>query len=43
MKDIDTPGERDVPLPSTLAFVLVMAVAFLAGWLVLFLLLKARV
>ena len=34
--------EHETPLPSTLLFVLVMGATFLAGWLVLFLLLKAR-
>jgi hypothetical protein len=34
--------KTDVPLPGTLAFVLVMGAVFLASWLGLFLLLKER-
>jgi len=35
-------GGRDVPLPGTLRFVMVMGLCFLAGWFGLFLLFKAR-
>lgn len=39
----DPEPNHDTPLPSTLLFVLVMGAAFFIGWLVLFVLLKARV
>ncbi|HTV93577.1 MAG TPA: cytochrome c oxidase subunit 2A [Verrucomicrobiae bacterium] len=35
-------GGRDVPLPGTLAFVLVMGLAFLIGWFALFALMAER-
>ena len=43
MYDDTHDDDSEVPLPATLLFVLTMAAAFLAGWFILFLLMKARV
>jgi hypothetical protein len=42
METDDVKENRDVPLPATLKFVLVMGTAFLIGWLLMFALLKGR-
>jgi len=39
--DIDSP-DHDEPLPLTLTFVMVMGAAFFVGWILMFVLLKAR-
>jgi len=38
----DVESDRNIPLPATFKFVMVMGVAFVIGWLLMFALLKGR-